>query len=1080
MAGETDTVTFITGASSRFDVVKNLTHQILATKDSLEVMRLLRLRLDEIIPYRYLSILFYNETGRYFYVDADLSRSEAARRRRSTGHVMRREGITILNACDTELSEILTTRRSLLRTYTDVRRPTSAEKLFFGDHLVCELAVPMLIGEKVLGIFHFSGDSPDCFSELDQQAAEEIAAFTALALERSRLLEHAQRKKDEAARWRDRYYRVFRAAGEAISLVNWQHDLIYESNAQFTRLIGRSDVELHGMRFSEIFSPESRAEVLLAIKKVEYAEEVCIKEVQLLRKNGDAHEGGAVRLTLFQIPSRRGLAIAVLQDAQQRRGQHPAQAARRRSRQFVEMVKLWRNLFHPDGGGSMEEIFDVFIGRIGEFFKARYAATFVFSHSSASLKLACAKKIGAAMKGAAEQPLLAAISEGPYPDLMAEDEVVIIPDVMTDGRFLRWRAIAEKLGYSSVIALPLRMQRRPVGLLCLYYDRPQTRQLADDELNYLNVVSSYLTLAIENNRLFAEAGEHAKRISVINEVTRMINSSLDMREVIRITAVEAKRVVDFDFAVISLFDEDGENLQILSIASRRLIERLMEEEEDKVRQIADSDSLWAPFYDGASLGWLADRVSEGDESLIPRDWLRSETSMLLLSQERFLGTVALYSTDTRAYDEADNEFLKQIAGQMAIAIGNARLFSDVQQRVSEFSALADVSTSISGSLEILDILKQIMKALMRILGVRGCRVQLLGKEFDVAEQQIGIFPPFDWLAVGNHRQTLIDKSEPVMIKNLGEYLPGAVDRRSQKLYGALLAHPVMVRERVIGVLYAWWDEPRAISRHETQLVTTVASQAASVIENARMYKESLVNAKQLEKVNEELESFVFTVSHDLKSPIVSIQGFSTIMLNDYKDRLDETARHYLERIQSNANQMERLIADLLELSRIGRVVNPFGDVPAPDIIDRALEDFALAIKERKITLRIQDNLPVIWCDPQRILQVFTNLISNAIKFTGLQAEPRIEIGCADKLSHYLFYVKDNGIGIDEKYHEKIFGLFQGLHNLKGAEGTGVGLTIVRRIIENHGGKVWVESSEGAGATFYFTLPKKATQEVVPP
>jgi len=303
MAGETDTVTFIADASSRFAAVKNLTNQILATKDSLEVMRLLRLRLDEIIPYRYLSILFYNETGRYFYVDADLSRSEAARRRRSAGNVTRREGITILNACDTELSEILTARRSLLRTYTDVQRPTPAEKLFFGDHLVCELAVPMLIGEKVLGIFHFSGDSPDCFSELDQQAAEEIAAFTALALERSRLLEHAQRKKDEAARWRDRYYRVFRAAGEALSMVNWQHDLIYESNSELTRLVGRTDVELHGMRFSEIFSPESRAEVLMAIKKVEYAEEVSIKEVQLLRKNGDAHEGGAVRLTLFQIPA---------------------------------------------------------------------------------------------------------------------------------------------------------------------------------------------------------------------------------------------------------------------------------------------------------------------------------------------------------------------------------------------------------------------------------------------------------------------------------------------------------------------------------------------------------------------------------------------------------------------------------------------------------------------------------------------------------------------------------------------------------------------------------------------------------
>lgn len=1079
MAGEIDTGTFIADTSSRFVAAKNLTTQILATKDSLEVMRLLRLRLDEIIPYRYLSILFYNETSRYFYVDADLSRSETARRRRTTDNVIRREGVTILNACDTELSEILTSRRSLLRTYSDAQRPTPAERLFFGSHSICELAVPMLLGEKVLGIFHFSGDSPDYFSEHDQQMAEEIAAITALALERSRLLEHAQRMKDEAARWRDRYYRVFRAAGEAISLVNWQHDLIYESNSAFTRLIGRSDAELHGMRFSEIFSPESRAEVLMAIKKVEYAEEVSIKEVQLLRKNSDGHEGGAVRLIIFQIPSRRGLAIAVLQDAQRRRGQHPGQSGRRRNRQFVEMVKLWRDLLHPDSEESAEKSFNIFIGHLGEFFKARYVAAFAYAGSTASLKLIGAKKMGGAKKGVAEQPLLAAINEGPYLDLMSEEEVIVVPEVMTDGRFMQWRAIAEKLGYSSLIALPLRLKRRPVGLLCLYYERPRSRKLADEELNYLNVVSSYLTLAIENNRLFAEASEHAKRISVINEITRMINSSLEMREVIRITAVETKRVVDFDFAAISLFDEDGDNLQILSIASRRLIERLTEaRKDDKARQNADGESLWAPFYDGATLGWMTERVQDGGESLIPKEWLRSETSTLLLSQERFLGTVALYSMEARAYDEADNEFLKQIAGQMAIAIGNASLFSDVQQRVSEFSALAEVSTSISGSLEITDILKQIMKAFARILGVRGCRVQLLGKEFDFIEQQLGVFPPFDWLVVGNHRQTLIDKGEPVIIKNLGEYLPGAVDGRAQKLHGALLAYPILVRERVIGVLYAWWDEPRAISRHETQLVTTIASQAASVIENARMYKESMVNAKQLEKVNEELENFVFTVSHDLKSPIVSIEGFSAIMLNDYKDRLDETARHYLERIQSNANQMERLIADLLELSRIGRVVNPFEDVSVLEVVNRALDDFALSLKERKIQVHVQDDMPIIWCDPQRLLQVFMNLIGNSIKFTGQQREPHIEIGCADKQSHYLLHVKDNGIGIDEKYHEKIFGLFQGLHNLKGAEGTGVGLTIVRRIIDNHGGKVWVESSEGTGATFYFTLPKKLQQEVL--
>lgn len=1059
MTGEVDTAVGISSDQDGAQAVKDLTQLILATNDSREVMRLVRQRLREILPYQRLSILFHNEASHYFYVDADLS-----------SHRRLHSGATILHEADTGLTEILATRRSMLRTCAAGVRLTAAERQFFGDQFICDLAVPMLIGERVLGIFHFVGDRASGFSQRDQDAAEEIAAFATLALERSRLLEYAQRKKDEAGWWRDRYYRMFRAASEAISLVNWKDDLIYESNSQFARMSGRSDADLHGMHFTEIFSPESRAEVRVAFNKVEHTDQTSIKEVQLLRKGGGRVPA---RLTLFQIPSRRAVAIAVLQDLRRDGRQHLD--ARRRSHDLLEMVKAWRDLSQHV---SVEEILTATIDRLGEIFKARYIAAFLSDKNSSEPKLAQARNIGHSKDDMAEQPWLAGIGEGPFGELLAENEVVTIPDVFVDPRFMRWRPIAEKLGYTSLVTMPLLAKDHTVGLLCLFFER--SHRCNEDEQDFLRVVAAYLTMAIDNRQLFDEASAHAKQIAVINEITRSINSSLDMREVIRITTLETKRVIDFDLASISLFDEGEENLQMLAVASRRLAERVQEARAIGQRQNGASGALvWLPFYDGAALGWLKGKCRPHDAPTIPRSWLRSEMNALLLSQERFLGTLALCSLEAKAYSLADREFLKQIAGQMAIAIGNARLFGDVQQRVSEFSTLAELSNSISGSLKIEDILKQIMKAVVRTLGVRGCRMQLLGEEFTFAELQCGTFPALDWLAIGDHRQTLVEKAQPVVIKNLAEYLPGVAHGigHVQKISGALLAHPVTSRDRVIGVLYAWWDEARAISRHKIELVTTIIGQAVSAIENARMYKESLVNTKQLEKVNEELENFVFTVSHDLKSPIVSIQGFTSIMLGEYKHRLDETSLHYLERIQGNANQMERLIADLLELSRIGRVVNPFAEVPALDIINRALADFALPLDEKKIHLQIQENLPVIWCDSQRLSQVFTNLIGNAIKFTGDQPQPQIGIGCADKGSHFLFSVKDNGIGIDEKYHEKIFGLFQGLHQLKGVEGTGVGLTIVRRIIENHGGKVWVESSEGNGATFYFTLPKKPPSTV---
>lgn|GEM_PF-994834 len=230
--------------------------------------------------------------------------------------------------------------------------------------------------------------------------------------------------------------------------------------------------------------------------------------------------------------------------------------------------------------------------------------------------------------------------------------------------------------------------------------------------------------------------------------------------------------------------------------------------------------------------------------------------------------------------------------------------------------------------------------------------------------------------------------------------------------------------------------------------------------------------EEIRRRNEELENFVFTVSHDLKSPLVSLQGFSSILLNDYRDNLDEKGRHYLERIKKNLNHMETHILDLLELSRVGRVVGTFEEVDAMLIIEEAIVRLQHQLNEKEVELILENHFPVIYCDKKSLLQVFENLLSNSIKFMGEQGSPATEIGHEDKGKYYEFHVKDNGIGIDGNYHEKIFGIFQRLQDIKDVEGTGVGLAITKRIVENHGGTIWVESKKENGATFYFTLPKR--------
>jgi len=229
--------------------------------------------------------------------------------------------------------------------------------------------------------------------------------------------------------------------------------------------------------------------------------------------------------------------------------------------------------------------------------------------------------------------------------------------------------------------------------------------------------------------------------------------------------------------------------------------------------------------------------------------------------------------------------------------------------------------------------------------------------------------------------------------------------------------------------------------------------------------------EDLQKINEELENFVRIVSHDLKIPIISVQGFSSRLFKNYQDRLDEKGLQYVEQIRTSADRMEALVSDLLSLSRIGRVVSDFTDVSLQKILKDVASCLKHRLEENGIELVVTENLPSIHCDGERIYQVFENLLSNAIKFVHGTKDPRVEVGCEDKEDAYQFYVRDNGIGIDPKYHGKIFEMFHRLKEVKDEQGTGLGLAIVERVVNNHGGKVWVESEKGKGATFYFTLPK---------
>ena len=226
---------------------------------------------------------------------------------------------------------------------------------------------------------------------------------------------------------------------------------------------------------------------------------------------------------------------------------------------------------------------------------------------------------------------------------------------------------------------------------------------------------------------------------------------------------------------------------------------------------------------------------------------------------------------------------------------------------------------------------------------------------------------------------------------------------------------------------------------------------------------------ELESKNEELERFTYTVSHDLKSPLVTISGFLGFLEQDALSGRVERVKQDSRRIHEAVLKMQRLLNELLELSRIGRMMNPPLDVSMNDLIQEALEIVRGRLDERDITVQIHAELSSVHGDKPRLVEVLQNLIDNAAKYMGDQPNPTIEIGQrGEENGKPIFYVCDNGIGIAPEHHERVFGLFNKL-DVK-TEGTGVGLALVRRIVEVHGGRIWVESELGRGSTFLFTLP----------
>jgi len=259
------------------------------------------------------------------------------------------------------------------------------------------------------------------------------------------------------------------------------------------------------------------------------------------------------------------------------------------------------------------------------------------------------------------------------------------------------------------------------------------------------------------------------------------------------------------------------------------------------------------------------------------------------------------------------------------------------------------------------------------------------------------------------------------------------------------------------------------------LLSSYESAVQKNMELAKAQEELRLSSGQLEASNKELEAFSYSVSHDLRAPLRAIDGFSAILLKNSYEKLDERDRHYLDVIRSSTKKMGELIDDLLAFSRLGAQEIRFTQIQMDQLARTVFEDLRLSVPDRKLELKM-GNLPPTRADIATMRQVLFNLLSNAVKFTRSCPEAVIEIDSRIEKNEVIYFIRDNGVGFNMQYVDKLFGVFQRLHGTDEFEGTGVGLAIVQRVIHRHGGRVWAEGKIGEGATFYFAMPTLSADE----
>jgi GAF domain-containing protein/anti-sigma regulatory factor (Ser/Thr protein kinase) len=648
----------------------------------------------------------------------------------------------------------------------------------------------------------------------------------------------------------------------------------------------------------------------------------------------------------------------------------------------------------------------------------------------------------------------------------------------------------------TMLGVPLLREGEVIGVIVAR--RAQVRVFNQREVQLLETFARQATIAIENVRLFNETKEALEQQTAVGDVLKTISrSAFDLQPVLDIVLNNAVRLAGADIGWLSRVEDEKWS----TVAYSSEFPKVVRDELAKQRTQGHLDQ-WIPV--GNRTGVMGLTLSErrmvhvsdvkADDKLkgsvvVRLSNSRTVVGVPMLREDRSIGAIVLARYEVRPFDEREIELVQTFADQAAIAIENVRLFNDTKESLERQTAVGEVLKAISRSAFELDpILDTVVENAARLADadlawlLRREGDQVVGGARYASDGDMSVFATLDGLrsvarfaASGTSiaGRAYVDR-RTIHLEDITLETELYEASRVPKATGSrtVLAVPLLVEGDAIGVILVARRTVRRFSDREVKVVETFADQAAIAIQNVRLFNEIQDKSRQLEVANRHKSEFLANMSHELRTPLNAIIGFSEVLLQGIFGDVNEKQREYLADVLGSGQHLLSLINDILDLSKIeaGRMDLDLSTFALHDALESGLTIVRERAARHGIELKaiVASDVGTIEADERKVKQILYNLLSNAVKFTPDGG--RVDVSVRAENGDVRVEIRDTGIGVAEGDQERIFEEFRQVGRERSREGTGLGLTLTKRFVELHGGRIWLESSPGKGSSFAFTLP----------